>query len=309
MIHETEMAGLGVRRAEPIPGDLETPIDAARDLTVLTGVELHGRLNTPPATLLANIRANIRRGHPQARIEAVKPDRVCLVGSGPSLSETLEELRDLYFQGAKVVALNGALAWLVERNIRPSAAVVVDARPSTARFLAPDVPGLLHYVASQCDPAVFEMVARRERVAIWHSLGDETPMAAELDHYYGAGHWLGVTGGTTVASRALSLLRSSGYVRFDLFGVDCCWLNNQHHAFDQVENAGDRKVTISIQADRPGAPAAVFECAPWHVQQLEDFLQLIRVNGAHFLLNVHGRGLLASALKAGAHAITELERS
>lgn len=303
-----QMAGLGLARTEPIPGAEQTEIDPATDLKVLSGVALVGELNTGTERLLANIRANIRRGHPQARIEPLKMDRVCLVGSGPSLEETREELRDLYFQGAKVVALNGALAWLVDQNIRPSAAVVVDARPSNARFLAPDVPGLLHYVASQCDPAVFDMVEGRERVAIWHSLTDENGMAAELDHFYGAGHWLGVMGGTTVASRALSLLRSSGYVRFDLFGVDCCWLNDRHHAFDQAENAGDRRVKLSIQAERGDAPAAVFECAPWHVQQLEDFLQMIRVNGSHFLINVHGRGLLAAALRAGARAIQELER-
>lgn len=307
MIDEIQMAGLGLERSEPIPRD-EGPIDPTMDLKVLTGVEMAGALNTDADRLLANIRANIRRGHPQARIEPLKMDRVCLVGSGPSLEETREELRDLYFQGAKVVALNGALAWLVAQNIRPSAVVVVDARPSNARFLAPDVPGLLHYIASQCDPAVFDMVEGRERVAIWHSLTDENAMAAELDQFYGAGHWLGVMGGTTVASRALSLLRSSGYLRFDLFGVDCCWLNDRHHAFDQAENADDRRVKLSIQAERSDAPPAVFECAPWHVQQLEDFLQMIRVNGSHFLINVHGRGLLAAALRAGARAIQELER-
>lgn len=300
MIDEIALAGLYLERREPIPDD-ETEPQGQAAAPVLSGVELVGDLNTPLDRVLANMRQAIRRGHPQARIEAPKPDRVCLVGGGPSLDETLDELRELYLAGAKIVALNGALAWLVARNFKPSAVVVLDARPSTARFVAPNVPGCLYYVASQCDPAVFDAVEGRERVAVWHSLSPDNPEREMLDRFYGRGHWLGVAGGTTVASRALSLLRASGYLRFDLFGVDSCWIDAKHHAYDQVENQADQRVQVSIQAGEAGEPQT-FECAAWHVQQLEDFLQMIRVNGHQFRLNVHGRGLLASALRAGAVA-------
>jgi hypothetical protein len=46
--------------------------------------------------------------------------------------------------------------------------------------------------------------------------------------------------------------------------------------------------------------ARTFQCAPWHISQLECFLQNVRINGEHYLLNVHGDGLLAYALKASA---------
>jgi hypothetical protein len=41
-------------------------------------------------------------------------------------------------------------------------------------------------------------------------------------------------------------------------------------------------------------------CAGWHAKQLEDMLQAIRLHGEHFLMNVHGDGLLAYALKSSA---------
>lgn len=265
--------------------------------SMLEGITMTGDINTPMETILANVRHAIRQGHPQARTEPVQSDRVALVGSGPSLNETEAELRQLVFEGAKVVTLNGAYHWCIARNIRPSAQVVLDAKPSTARFLLPAVPQCLYYVASQCHPETW-LAVRERRTVIFHACSDG-PEATELDAYYGKDTWLPVIGGTTVASRAIGLLRHAGYVRFDLFGIDCCWLNGEHHALPQPENASDKSYTLSV-VPKHGGGTATFNCAPWHLQQFDDFLKVIRLNGSHFLLNVHGSGLLATALRMGA---------
>jgi hypothetical protein len=128
---------------------------------------------------------------------------------------------------------------------------------------------------------------------------EDNPEGAVLDDYYD-GHWHGIAGGTTVASRAVPLLRMMGYLRFDLFGVDCCWLDGQHHAFAQPENEGERRVALHLTPTRDGGEGRTFQCAPWHVKAFEDWLQMIRVNGHLFALNVHGGGMLAYALREGA---------
>src|SRR5262245_24262920 len=92
-------------------------------LQVIEGVEVGGAVNTPDDTLLANIKHSIRLGYPQVKSQPLQPDRVCIVGGGPSLESTFAELRELYFEGAKVVTVNGAYHWCLERNIRPSAQV------------------------------------------------------------------------------------------------------------------------------------------------------------------------------------------
>lgn len=275
---------------------------------VLQGVELTGAINTPPETILAQLAHSVRQGHPQLRQEQVKPEEVAIVGGGPSLDGTLDELRDLHFAGARVVALNGALRWLVDRNIRPSAAVVLDAREASARFLEPDVPRCVYYVASQCHPSAWEVVRDRQRVVIWHAVSEQQDDAERdmLDRYYGRKRWVGVVGGTTVATRAVTLLRISGYVRLHLFGVDCCWMGGAHHAYRQAENDGDSRRTIEVAPSRGGIKPRAFECAAWHLQQLQDFLQFIRLNGDQVMLAVHGDGLLAHVLRAGADvALTE----
>lgn len=272
--------------------DVTTPM--SDPLRVIEGLECRGRVNVDDITLLAHVETAIRQGHPQLRVETVKPDRVAIVGSGPSLAETEGELRDLVFAGAKVVALNGAYRWCIDHNIRPSAMVMLDARESNVRFLDPAVPQCKYFLASQCHPNVWPAVADRD-VILWHAMAKDNADGAVLDAYYGAGRWVPVAGGTTVLTRAIGLLRTAGYLRFDLFGADSCWLDGAHHAFPQAENAREVAYTVRVESADP-ALARVFTCAPWHVKQLEDVLQLIRVSGHQFSLSVHGRGLLAAAI-------------
>lgn len=269
-------------------------------LKVLEGIELLGEINTADDVLKEQVAAAIRRGHPQVWPTQLQPHRVALVGGGPSLASTLPELRELVFEGAMLVTVNGAYQWCLERNLKPNAQVVIDARPENARFVEPDVPGCRYYLASQCHARTWDAVHGRKYVGIFHATDPEGALKEMLDEYY-LGCWTGISGGTTVASRALALLRTLGYLRFDLFGVDSCWLGDDHHAYAQPENERDRKrrFTLRVSPTADDTMWREFVVSPWHVKQFEDFLQFIRVNGQHVLLNVHGDGLLAYALRAG----------
>jgi hypothetical protein len=265
----------------------------------------NGKVNVEDAEILANVRHNIRLGYPQVQQFPVKPDALCLVGGGPSLASTERELVDLLFAGAKLVTMNGSYQWAISKNLRPSTQVVVDARPSNARFLEPAIPNCRYLLASQCHPSVFEAAEGRD-VWIFHAVDPESgPLAAELDAYY-LKNWHAVLAGTTVATRALMALRLLGYLRFDLFGIDSCWMGPQHHAFPQPENDRDVRVVVEVTAPDDTARRR-FVCSPAHLKQFEDFLQLIKVNGEHFALNVHGDGMLAYALERGAATADVLE--
>lgn len=256
----------------------------------------NGKVNTTDEQILANIKASIRRGHPQMRTGPVRPERICLVGSGPSLNDTGDELRTLLWEGAILVTLNGAYHWCLERNLRPNTQIIMDARPSNARFLQPAVPHCRYVLASQCAPAVWDAVAGRDNVWIFHAaVRQESAICEVLDTYY-CGQWIGIGGGTTVASRALNLLRTVGYVRFDLFGIDCCWHGDQHHAFEQPENASDKRARVFVGVkDQPGQTP--FLVSPWMLKQYEDFLTTLKINGKHFQIHVHGRGMLAHTVQ------------
>lgn len=271
----------------PVPGLLET-----------VNFDLSGSgINVESDVIGAQIAASIRRGHPQlAQQQVRRPESVVLLGSGPSLNDDVDEIVRLVHGGAKLVTVNGSYAWALERNLKPSAQVILDARADNARFLHPAVPGCGYLLASQCHADVWDAVDGRDNVWIWHPLTKDSVHAPILDQFY-LGRWAPVQGGCTVISRALWLLRMQGYLRFDVFGVDCCWRGDQHHAFPQPENASDVAYTVRIEP--PAAPelARTFRCSLWHLKQFEDLMQQIQVLGEHFLWRVHGDGLLAYALE------------
>lgn len=277
------------------------PVDPTPAVTyaqpVVADAMASGRMNTDVETLLAQVQHAIRLGHPQMRTWPARGDRICLVGSGPSLAATLPVLRQAVWEGAHVVTLNGAYHWCRDRGIKPDTQIVMDARASNARFVTPAVPGCRYVLASQCHPDTWAAVAGRPDVWIWHAV--VTPHDAIhqcLDRYY-AGQWFGVGGGTTVATRALSLLRMAGYLQFELFGIDCCWLDGAHHALPQAENAAERRVRVAVgDAARPDT-MRTFDVAPWHLKQLEDLCAVLKLNGHHFRLTVHGDGMLAYLLR------------
>ena len=275
------------------------------NLKVIEGLEMEGRLNTSDEDVLANIQASIRRGHPQIKRQELQNDRICLVGSGPSLAHTETELVRLLHEGAKLVTVNGGYHWCLARNLKPSAQVVIDARAGNERFVEPDAPGCVYMLASQCHPKVFDAVEGRSAVWIFHTMNEGNPTKDLLDEFY-LGQWDGVPGGTTVATRAMVVLRMLGYLRFDLFGIDSCVMEGVHHAVPQPENAHDKFYPLKVGPTSHPEISRTFTVTGWHCKQFEDMLQFIRVNGDFVLVNVHGDGLIAYALRVGADlAITE----
>jgi len=276
-------------------------------LKVIAGLEqIHGKINTEEAELLSNIRSSVRLGYPQIRPDPAKSDRIILLGGGPSLEPTFHEMRDLLWEGgAMLVTMNGSYHWAIEHNLKPNCQIVMDARAHNSRFVEPAVPGCRYVLASQCHPDTWAKVAGRPNVWIFHASAGKSgdPIKEYLDSYYNK-QWWGCSGGTTVTTRAISLLRTLGFLRFDLFGVDSCWgPAGEHHAYSQPENNRDRRTRVTAVPEGDHAELEkTFWCSPWHIKQAEDFVQIIRINGQHYKIAAHGDGLIAYLIKSGAEA-------
>ncbi len=252
---------------------------------------MDGKLNIDPTQRLANISSAIRRGLPQFRAYPPTEREACIVGSGPSLASTLDEIKALKESGAAIFALNAAHEWLLEQGIVPSAAVVIDARPFNARFVKTPAPNCAYMIASQCAPETFDMVAGR-RAYIWHCLTGDDPIERDLLDGYYLGSWQPVAGGCTVGTRTIVLTRMLGYQKMHLFGMDSCYMDGQGHIMPQPENDADGAVKVECEGRE-------FMCTVWHCEQALEFIDLIATNGEHFQLSVHGDGLLAHILSVG----------
>ena len=149
-------------------------------------------LNTVAWKLEENIYNSIRRQFGQICMEPEKPDEIIITGGGPSLKKELPKLRELVFEGKKIIATNGSANWLVEHNIRPSAVVVVDARPFNARFVAEEIHNCKYYIGSQCDKVIFDAVENYKFPFIFHCVNSQKECDI-LDDYYGS-NWFQVVG-------------------------------------------------------------------------------------------------------------------
>jgi len=254
--------------------------------------------NTSDELLLTQVSANIRRQLPQAKPHSPNNETVALVCGGPSLVHTEDELVAAAWNGAKVVCVNGTYQWCVERNIKPSAMVMLDARAFNARFLETNVQGCRYLLASQCHGDAFDLCRDRD-VTVWHACSGG-PAELDLINAYYFKRCYPVTLGTTVAIRAISLLRMLGFQSFEIFGLDSCWMDGEHHSYNQIENDKDGRIPVWLRPEGRDDLARRFVCSPWMMKQSSDFQQLIRERGNSFRLNVHGDGLIAAIMRISA---------
>jgi SAM-dependent methyltransferase len=258
-----------------------------------------GELNIELERVRANVRANCEAGWQQVHPFEPNADEVMIIGGGPSLAEQLEEIKRLRASGAKLVTLNGAYNWALEQGLKVSATVVVDARAFNARFTHPVQDDTLYLIGSQCDPEVLEGLPR-DRTWMWNTTAES--IQDILEEVCGPGKWFGVVGGCTVLLRAIPLLRMLGYQKFHLFGCDSCVTEDgRHHSYAQPENYGAPTFNAIIGGRR-------FTCTAWHIAQAQEFMDLVRIMGHEFEIEVHGEGLLAWILQHGYDIDVEAEK-
>lgn len=254
--------------------------------------------NVTDDVIMEQVSVNIRRFVPQVYKHQPNKEIVALVCGGPSLETTKKELVQAVWDGAKVVALNGAYGWCIEQNIRPSAMIMLDARQFNARFVEPAIAGCRYLLASQCHPDAFERCKDRD-VWIWHCCSTGDGEYEMIKKYYFNMTWP-IPLGTTVAIKAIQILNLLGFSSFHIFGLDSCWMGDEHHAYPQGENDNDKHLPTWLNPDGHPELAEKFFCAPWMMRQAVDFQNLIRAQGDKFRLNVRGNGLIAAIMRTSA---------
>lgn len=254
-----------------------------------------GVLNTEEEEILANVKANIAGDWQEFMPQPVSDAEVMILGGGPSMKAELETIKKLRSEGVKLVTLNGAYNWAIENGLTPSAQIMVDAREFNKRFTKPVIDDCKYYIASQCNPAVFEGLPK-SRTAIWHTGAEYTRevLKEKMEGCYF------IPGGNTVLLRALPMLHLIGYRKFHLFGCDSCIADDAHHAYAQPEN--DTAMVVSTIVG-----GRVFQCHPWMIAQCSEFMEIVKVLGDEIQLEIYGDGLLHWVLQHGYNLAIEEE--
>jgi hypothetical protein len=242
--------------------------------------------NTEPDVLLGNVQRSVKRSLPWFDFDDSRQGSVCLVGGGPSLVDTIDQLKVRHQNGAKIWAMNGSYDYLVEQGVIPNAMVMLDARPENVRFVQNPQSTTKFYITSQCDPSVFDAL-NGYKVVLVHA---NTPGVYELLEHEKARpvHLMG--GFTTVGILSLILAKLQGFERIFLFGMDSSYRNGEHHAYEQTSNDADKSIDAMVDD-------VTYKCAPWMAQQVQDFQNVV-AGFDDVTIEVCGDGLLFQMAKA-----------
>jgi len=155
-----------------------------------------------------------------------------VMAGGPSLARTWRQAE------GRLIAVNGAHDWLVDRGTVPWACCLLETNPDLRDWVSPR-DDVIYFVASMADPKTFDHLAGRH-VVLWHAsgpggLGDVLNERSK--------DWLLVGGGSTAALRCLNLGYILGYRRFRFFGLDSSYENGVSHAYHQ-----EALPTVAIEA-------------------------------------------------------------
>lgn len=242
-------------------------------------------LNTPMETMIEQAEKNISRGLPLFIEQPANTGEAIIVAGGPSLEDTLTNLRMHHDRGGVIFALNGVHDYLIERGIVPEFHVMLDARRENVRFVRKPHKEVTYLMAAQCHPDVFDALDGFN-VTVWaanlESPEQEQALAAKFPNI----PLMLVGGGATVGLKTMNLAFLWGFRRMSLYGMDSSYRGDENHAYRQDLNDRESRMTIH-------AAGRDFVCAPWMAKQAQEFQrQFWQLAAEGCRVNVHGDGLI-----------------
>lgn len=252
---------------------------------------------TPAEVSFENVKINILTKYPKFS-EIPEYDEVHtstqpihLVGAGPSLKDTLAELKEAK---GPIIACGGPYDWLIEHGIVPEYCTICDPDPVTANYITKANRKTLFLLSTAVHPSVVQKL-RGFNICFWHCHSDANEeRIKEIDPCYQA-----IGGGCTVGLRTLSLAICMGYSNLHFWGFDSCLGDNDaHHAYefsDESEEIG-KIYRIRIGFDGPGSK--LYRAAGYQLAQAEQFKTFYGKFCSYFTPTFHGPGLLPDVYEA-----------
>lgn len=214
--------------------------------------------------------------------EDKNPEPVAIVGYGPSLKDTWQEIKNFKV----IITTSGAHKFLIDRGIIPTYHVDVDPRAHKVALLGDIRQDVTYMPCSTCHPNYFDtLIAAKAKIQLWHCFSTEQEAIRVLP----AGEFA-LTGGCDAGMRAMSVARFMGYTNHHIFGMDGCAFDDQGHAAEHTN-----KMKKFFDLEYPKGSGKVYRTSP-HLMEVAktvpheaDMLKLDNVK-------VYGNGLVAAIM-------------
>lgn len=233
---------------------------------------------------VANLKSTLARGLPECTRQPIREGSLAIVASGPSLVDCLDEIKTW---DGEIWAINGAYEFLLNNGITAEGFLGVDPLPGLAEYVRSAQPYTTFYIASTCDPSVFDAL-EGHKVKIWHSASEDTfPYPKDAKQIYG---------GTTAATRAAFLGAFQGWRKFKMFGVDSSYSPTGPYCYTWGSYKEDIKnpiIPVKINGEGPFyTEVGLLK----QISQIYDTQQQFNLRGLKF--DIHGAGLMGAYMRS-----------
>jgi len=242
---------------------------------------------------------------------ACEGETAIICGGGPSLKDHLGTIRKLYNRGYKIICTNKTHDFLVKRNFRPWAVVLLDPMPHVADYVKLATSKTKALIAGQCHPDTFDSLAHAD-CYLWHAgdnQDDEMLPVSLLKREYPDRPWKVIGGGNTGGLRSIYVSQSVGFRKVHLFGFDSSMRDGSLYAYDKPhpEDAAEGPATLHMNGHTE--KFYTNEHMSRQVENFQDMLKQVMLWNTHGAweglddIIVHGEGMLPCvAAGYGLHA-------
>lgn len=156
--------------------------------------------------------------------------KLIIAGGGPSLAETLPDIRRQLrvSKATKIAGVNKTHDWLLSKGLKPDFGILIDPKPWVANYMTP-TRGVRYFLGAKVDPATWERFRGHPEVYHWHPLeleGEKAAIAHGTD-------WMAIPGQSTVGLRSIPFGYALGFRKFELHGLDCNKRGYDNHAYQK----------------------------------------------------------------------------
>jgi FkbM family methyltransferase len=207
-----------------------------------------------------NIRANCQLVKDRVEPGEPRTDKIALVGYGPSLNQTWEQLKDFDY----IITCSGAHKFLLEKGITPTFHLDVDPRSHKKELIGTPNKETEYLMASAVHPDVIKhLLDHGSKVKLWHIFAQD----GESEQVLPRGEW-SITGGCDAGMRCATVARFMGFTDMHIFGMDACEGETGKHAGEHPNQAKDHyETTVNDKVFRT-TPAWI-SCAQQWFKELD----------------------------------------
>lgn len=231
--------------------------------------------------IIQAIQTNCARNLPAFSPTPCKHDgTIVLVGSGPSVSFFVSEIKEHQKNGRPVFAVKGAHDFLMSHDITPDLWICLDPRDKRDGIQLKN-NRTVYMLASRCDPVMFEHLADCN-VMLWHSWSQDAEMPALNGKFC-------IGGGTTSGLRAINISYLMGFRNLVLYGYDSCL--DTHNNLRVTGEKSETFLDVYVDHDQ----SRKFVCSTELAQQANEFQKVYEVM-PDLNIEARGNGLIAAIL-------------